>query len=121
MFRQAAGPLLVGFDVGRQRDLSVITVVEDLKYMTRFPRVEQKIALESDIKSYYDNYTNESFQEFMDNISVAAEEQTSGEEAKVEVVEESNLEKALGRISGRSKKPEYYRREELKRQQKVGL
>jgi len=30
------------------------------------------------------------------------------------------LEKALGRISGRSKKPEYYRHEELKRQQKVG-
>jgi len=31
------------------------------------------------------------------------------------------LEKALGRISGRNKKSEYYQREELKRQQKVGL
>jgi hypothetical protein len=30
------------------------------------------------------------------------------------------LEKALGRISGRSKKSEYYHREELKRQQRVG-
>ena len=30
------------------------------------------------------------------------------------------LEKALGRISGRRKKPEYYRREELRRQQKIG-
>ena len=30
------------------------------------------------------------------------------------------LEKALGRISGRSKKPEYYHREELRQQQKVG-
>ena len=30
------------------------------------------------------------------------------------------LEKALGRISGRSKKPEYYHREEIKRQQMVG-
>ena len=29
------------------------------------------------------------------------------------------LEKALGRISGRSKKPEYYQREELKRQTTV--
>jgi len=32
----------------------------------------------------------------------------------------SFLEKALGRISGRSKKPEYYHREELKREQQVG-
>ena len=30
------------------------------------------------------------------------------------------LEKALGRISGRSKKPEYYHREEIKRQQRIG-
>ena len=30
------------------------------------------------------------------------------------------LEKALGRISGRSKKPEYYHREELRRQQRIG-
>lgn len=30
------------------------------------------------------------------------------------------LEKALGRISGKSKKPEYYHREELKHQQRLG-
>ena len=30
------------------------------------------------------------------------------------------LEKALGRMSGRSKKPEYYHREEIKRQQRIG-
>jgi hypothetical protein len=30
------------------------------------------------------------------------------------------LEKALGRVSGRTKKPEYYHREELRRQQRVG-
>jgi hypothetical protein len=30
------------------------------------------------------------------------------------------LEKALGRSSGRSKKPEYYHREEIKRQQRIG-
>ena len=30
------------------------------------------------------------------------------------------LEKALGRISNRSKKPEYYRHEELRRQQRIG-
>ena len=31
------------------------------------------------------------------------------------------LEQTLGRISKRSKKPEYYHREELRRRQKVGL
>jgi hypothetical protein len=31
------------------------------------------------------------------------------------------LEKALGHASGRNKKPEYYRREELRHKQKVGL
>jgi Protein of unknown function (DUF2997) len=31
------------------------------------------------------------------------------------------LEKALGRVSGKSKKPEYYHREELRHQQKVGV
>jgi hypothetical protein len=31
------------------------------------------------------------------------------------------LEKALGHISGRSKKPEHYHREELRQKQKVGL
>lgn len=30
------------------------------------------------------------------------------------------LERALGRVAGRSKKPEYYHREELRRQQRVG-
>ena len=30
------------------------------------------------------------------------------------------LEKALGRVSGRSKKPEYYHREELRRKQRIG-
>ena len=30
------------------------------------------------------------------------------------------LEKALGLISGRSKKPEYYHREEVQRQQRIG-
>lgn len=30
------------------------------------------------------------------------------------------LEKALGQISSKSKKPEYYHREELKRQQRIG-
>lgn len=30
------------------------------------------------------------------------------------------LEKALGQISSKGKKPEYYHREELKRQQRIG-
>ena len=30
------------------------------------------------------------------------------------------LEKALGRVSGRSKKPEYYHRQELRRRQRIG-
>ena len=30
------------------------------------------------------------------------------------------LEKALGRISGRSKKPEYYHRAELRHEQRIG-
>jgi type IV pilus assembly protein PilB len=71
------------------------TVVEDLKYMTRFPKVVQKLTLEADIKTYYDNYTKESFQEFMDTISDAADEQKRLEDQNVEVVEESNLEKVL--------------------------
>lgn len=71
------------------------TVVEDLKYMTRFPKVIQKLTLETDIKTYYDNYTKESFQEFMDNISVAAEEQKKAEDPNIEVVEESSVERVL--------------------------
>ncbi|MFH1369353.1 MAG: ATPase, T2SS/T4P/T4SS family [Elusimicrobiota bacterium] len=70
------------------------TVVEDLKIMTRCYNITQKITVESDMKSYYDNYTKESFQEFMDNITVAADEST-GEEQKIEVVEESNLERVM--------------------------
>ena len=30
------------------------------------------------------------------------------------------LEKALGRVSGRSKKPEYYHQEELRNRQRIG-
>lgn len=71
------------------------TVLEDLKIMTRCQNIVQKLTLESDIKSYYDNYTKESFQEFMDNISVAADEATGSEEQKVEVVEEANLDRVM--------------------------
>lgn len=68
------------------------TVIEDLKIMTRCHNITIKVTTDADIKNYYDNYTKESFQEFMDNISVAADDGSSGDQ-QIEVVEEDSIDK----------------------------